>query len=59
MNWKRWDELMKVDQELGRLELLRRYTPNERLYLLDWRARLFNDRTGMRTGTRQLQLVTD
>ena len=40
MNWKRWRQLMEVDQELGAPELLRSHIQAEFWYLLDRRARL-------------------
>jgi hypothetical protein len=40
MDGKRVIELLRLDQELATTDLLWRYTPSERLYLLEWRARL-------------------
>jgi hypothetical protein len=40
MTWDLVWKLLKMDDELDTVELLRKHTPLERLYLVDWRVRL-------------------
>lgn len=43
MNWELVWKLLKVDEELGTVEVLREHTSFEQFYLVDWRALLVAD----------------
>jgi hypothetical protein len=43
MKWNLVWNLLKIDDELDTVQLLREHTPPERFYLVDWRARLVAD----------------